>query len=422
MHSSARRALRAVLASCAGAAMTAAALQGTAAAAPQDTAPPAQPPAQDPFYRPPSPLPAGQPGDVIRSRSSLFTVDPIGHSPYGGVKSWQVLYRSQTVAGAPTAVSGTVLVPDKPWQGTGKRPLVSYAVGTRGLGDSCAPSYTLTQGLDYEELFIIDALNQGWAVAVTDMEGLGTPGQHTYEVGRSQGMAVLNMARAAERLPDAGLAGAPVAIKGYSQGGTSAGWAAELAASYAPDLDLKGVAAGGVPADLRAVAASLDGGPFVALMFMAAVGYDAAYPELKLDGYLNDNGRALLAKAEDMCLVSVDGPLTVLQTAFKKIGDYTTSNPLDTPQWQARLDENKLGSTAPNVPVFQAQALLDEIIPAKQAETLDHDWCARGANVTYKSYPLAEHATGLLESEGDMMSFLADRFAGKPVQGTCSAK
>ncbi|MDL4817779.1 lipase family protein [Actinomadura opuntiae] len=422
MHSSVRRGLRAVLASCVGAAMTAAALQGTAAAAPQDAPAPAQPPAQDPFYRPPSPLPAGQPGDVIRSRPSLFTVDPIGHSPYGGVKSWQVLYRSQTAAGAPTAVSGTVLVPDKPWTGAGKRPVVSYAVGTRGLGDACAPSYTLTQGLDYEELFVIDALNQGWAVALTDMEGLGTPGQHTYEVGRSQGMAVLNMARAAERLPDAGLAGAPVAIKGYSQGGTSAGWAAELARSYAPDLDLKGVAAGGVPADLRAVAASLDGSPFVALMFMAAVGYDAAYPELKLDGYLNDNGRALLAKAKDMCLVSFDGPATVLETAFKKISDYTTTNPLNTPQWQARLDENKLGSTAPSVPVFQGQALLDEIIPAKQAETLDRDWCAKGANVTYKSYPIAEHATGMLESEGDMMAFLADRFAGKPVQGNCPAK
>ncbi|MEV4670693.1 lipase family protein [Actinomadura sp. NPDC049382] len=412
-----RRVLRTVAASCVGLAMAATALQGTAAAAPQDTSPPAE----DPFYTPPPPLPAGAPGDVIRSRPAVFSMDPIGRSPYEGVTSWQVLYRSETVQGAPTAVSGMVLVPTKAWTGPGKRPLVSYAVGTRGLGDACAPSYTLTQGMDYEMFFVADALSRGWAVAVTDMEGLGTPGQHTYEVGGSQGKAVLNMARAAQRLPDAGLGGSPVGLWGYSQGGTSSGWAAQLADSYAPELDIKGAFAGGVPADLLAVAKGLDGSPFVGLMFMAAVGYDTAYPELDLEKYLNDAGRELLKKAESLCLVSVDGIGTLAGTLFKKISDYTTSDPLATPEWRQRLDENKLGSTAPSVPVFQTQAVYDEIIPFAQADTLHKAWCAKGANLTWKTYTFAEHATGMLWSEPDAMAFLSDRFAGKPVTGNCAA-
>ncbi len=412
-----RRVLRTVAASCVGLAMAATALQGTAAAAPQDTSPPAE----DPFYTPPAPLPAGAPGDVIRSRPAVFSMDPIGRSPYEGVKSWQVLYRSETVQGAPTAVSGMVLVPTKAWTGPGKRPLVSYAVGTRGLGDACAPSYTLTQGMDYEMFFVADALSRGWAVAVTDMEGLGTPGQHTYEVGGSQGKAVLNMARAAQRLPDAGLGGSPVGLWGYSQGGTSSGWAAQLADSYAPELDIKGAFAGGVPADLLAVAKGLDGSPFVGLMFMAAVGYDTAYPELDLEKYLNDAGRELLKKAESLCLVSVDGIGTLAGTLFKKISDYTTSDPLATPEWRQRLDENKLGSAAPSVPVFQTQAVYDEIIPFAQADTLHKAWCAKGANLTWKTYTFAEHATGMLWSEPDAMAFLSDRFAGKPVTGNCAA-
>lgn len=412
-----RRVLRTVAASCVGLAMAATALQGTAAAAPQDS----RPPAEDPFYTPPAPLPAGAPGDVIRSRPAVFSMDPIGHSPYEGVTSWQVLYRSETVQGAPTAVSGMVLVPTKAWTGPGKRPLVSYAVGTRGLGDACAPSYTLTQGMDYEMFFVADALSRGWAVAVTDMEGLGTPGQHTYEVGGSQGKAVLNMARAAQRLPDAGLGGSPVGLWGYSQGGTSSGWAAQLADSYAPELDIKGAFAGGVPADLLAVAKGLDGSPFVGLMFMAAVGYDTAYPELDLEKYLNDAGRELLKKAESLCLVSVDGIGTLAGTLFKKISDYTTSDPLATPEWRQRLDENKLGSAAPSVPVFQTQAVYDEIIPFAQADTLHKAWCAKGANLTWKTYTFAEHATGMLWSEPDAMAFLSDRFAGKPVTGNCAA-
>lgn len=386
---------------------------GTAGAASTPT------PANDPFYTPPSPLPAGQPGDVIRSRPSVFTLDPFFKTPVTGVKAWQVLYRSTSATGAPIAVSGTVLVPTSRWL-IGRRPLVSYGVGTRGVGDQCAPSYTLSQGLDYEGLFIRDALSRGWAVAVTDMEGLGTPGAHTYEVGRSQGHAVLDIARAAQRLSGTGLSAlAPVGLWGYSQGGTSVGWAAELAPTYAPELKLKGVAASGVPADLTAVAEFLDGSPFVALALMAALGYDTAYPELDLEQYLNSEGQALLAKSRDMCLVSFDGIATVLQTAFTRIGDYTTTNPLTTPAWQARLGENKLGSGRPRVPVFQTHALFDEMVAFGQAATLRRDWCNRGVNVTWKAYPIAEHVLGMLQSEQDSLNFLGARFAGWPTWGNC---
>jgi Secretory lipase len=379
----------------------------------------AAPPGSDPFYQPPSPLPAGTHGDILRSRRSNFTLDPVLNLPVPLVNSWQVLYRSETATGAPIAVSGTVLVPALPWLGSTPRPLVTYAVGTRGLGDDCAPSYTLTRGTDYEGLFIQAALNRGWAVAITDMEGLGTPGQHTYEVGRSQGKAVLDVARAATRLSGTGLSGTtPVGVMGYSQGGTSAGWAAQLAPTYTPELRLRGVVAGGVPADLDAVAEFLDGQLAFAFALLAAVGYDAAYPDLQLAGYLNAEGQQLLTEMQNICLVSVDGVSGLLGTAFKRISDYTTSNPLDTPIWQARLRENRLGSVKPTVPVFQPHALLDEIVPLGQADQLHKDWCALGANVTWKTY-IAEHATGLVLSQPDSISFLADRFAGRATAGNC---
>lgn len=146
----------------------------------------------------------------------------------------------------------------------GKRPLVTFAVGTRGLGDTCAPSKTLANGTNYEAAIINSFLSRGWAVVVTDYQGLGTPGAHTYVVGRREGRSVLDAARAAQRLAGSGLdATTPVGVYGYSQGGGAAAWAAELAASYAPELDLKGVVEGGVPADLPAVASGLDGGPTV---------------------------------------------------------------------------------------------------------------------------------------------------------------
>lgn len=376
-------------------------------------------PDQDDFYQPPTPLPAGAPGDVIRSRPARFTLDPINRTPVAGVTSTQVLYRSTDATGQPMAVSGTVLVPSSPWIGPGTRPLVSWAVGTRGVGDACAPSYTLTQGADYEMLFIKAALDRGWAVAVSDYEGLGTPGQHTYVVGRSEGHAVLDIARAAQRLPGTGLsASTPVGLMGYSQGGGAAAWAAELATTYAPELQLKGTAAGGIPGDLTAVAEFVEGGPVVALALLASIGLDAAYPELDLEAYLNDDGRALMEEADDLCLVSVDGISTVFGTAFTSRMDYVDTDPLADPAWQARLAQNELGSTRPKGPVFQYHGLVDEMVPYAQAAQLRRTWCNRGATVTWAPLP-GEHVLGMVEGVVPALDWMSLRFAGIPAIGNC---
>ncbi|MEZ5180455.1 MAG: lipase family protein [Acidimicrobiales bacterium] len=376
-------------------------------------------PDQDAFYTPPSSLPSGN-GTVIRSRSTTFTVDPAFRSQLPGTKAWTMLYTSTTATGGRTAVSGTVIVPSTPWIGLGSRPVVSYAVGTRGLGDPCAPSYTLRHGTDYEGLFISAALARGWAVAITDYQGLGTPGTHTYVVGRAEGYAVLDAARAAQRISGTGLsASSPVGVLGYSQGGGAAAWAAQLQPSYAAELRLKGVAAGGVPADLTEVADGIDGTPFVALALMASIGLDTAYPELHLASYLNDRGRQLLADANSVCLVSFDGVKTLVGTAFHDIDDYVTTNPLQTTPWKARLAENRLGSTKPTAPVFQYHALFDEMVAYPQAAQLRKDWCAKGANVTWATFPVAEHVLGIVQGQVPALDFLSARFAGLPAVSNC---
>lgn len=373
------------------------------------------PPNKDPFYQPPALT--GRPGDVLRSRTSPF-VDVTG--PVQGSVSRQVLYQSTDALGKPMAVSGTVLLPMKAWMGTDSRPLITYAVGTRGLGDACAPSYTLSHGSDYEGGVIMSLLDRGWAVAITDYQGSGTPGLHTYMVGPAEGHAVLDMARAAQQLLSVELPKlTPVGIMGYSQGGGSAGWAAELAASYAPELNVKGVAMGGVPADLGATAEFLDGSPFVAFALMASLGIDAAYPELMLEMYLNDRGRELVMSGETACLASIDGIGTLGGTTLSRLDDYVTMNPLHTPAWQARLMEIKLGQRKPSVPLFQYHSALDEIVPFDQAAELRRTYCDKGVDVTWSVLP-AEHALGITFGPPLAADWLAERFAGTPTASNCS--
>jgi len=361
------------------------------------------------FYTVPA-SPSGAPGSIIKTAPSSFG----GSDNYTATA---VQYTSRTATGQPNAVTGTVIVPKAAWPGPGLRPLVTYAVGTQGIGDTCAPSKSIPGGTLYEQGSIQSLLDKGWAVAVTDYEKLGTPGDHTYIVAAAEAHAVLDAARAAINLPGSGLSAAtPVGISGYSQGGQAAAKAAEIEGSYAPELNVKGVAAGGVPSDLARLVPTLDGSVFFTLLGFSAIGLNSAYPELNLDSYLNDTGRQLLTTARSACVA--DG---ILQGGFQSIANLTTSNPLNTPAWQARIAEQKLGTVAPQVPVFQYHADADEIIPFDQGTSLRDAWCAKGAKVQFQELVLNEHALGVFTGQGPANQFLADRFNNVPFQPTCNA-
>lgn len=354
-----------------------------------------------------------QPGEVVSAAPAVFTLDPLLRVPVPGVRATRVLYRSSTVTGEPNTVSGTVLVPAAPHPGP--RPVVGYAVGTHGLGDDCAPSHQMSQGTETEALQISGLLAKGWAVAVTDYEGLGTPGQHTYMVGPSAGHAVLDVVRAAMRLPASGLsADAPVAVWGYSQGGAAAGWAAQLHPSYAPELRLAGVVAGGVPADVAAVARHLDGGAFFGFGVAAVIGLDTAFPELRLPDHLTATGRTLVAAHRDDCLIGLLPPF-----ALRSFDQLTSTNLLARQDWQAAFAHSRLGATAPTVPMLMQHGLLDEVIPYSIGTTLRDQYCAKGVTVEFQTYPFADHILGALVTAPAATAWLGDRFAGTPATTTC---
>ena len=358
------------------------------------------------FYTPPSPLPAGSPGDIIWSRAST--------SPVSSASAWQVLYLSTTALGQPTAVSGTVIVPAAAYPTA--RPLVAYAAGTQGWGDQCAPSAEIAAGNFDEEFAVNNLLSKGWAVVLTDYPGLGTPGDETYNAGIPEGYAVLDSLRAALNLRAAGLAAtAPLGIEGYSQGGGAADWAAQLQPSYAPGLRLSGVAAGGTPANLQAVAANINGTAWAAFLLGTAIGMNAAYPSLDLTQYLTPTGQAAWTKLDAQC--QVDALLTF---AGKRIEDYTIggSNPISTPAVQAVLNENNLGGIRPAVPLLQYHGLADEIIPWSVEATLHKQYCAAGVRAQLNGY-LADHVLTQVVAQSDVVNWLAARLAGVPTPANC---
>ncbi|MFC5826558.1 lipase family protein [Nonomuraea insulae] len=359
-----------------------------------------------------APARAATPGDVVSAQPTTVYLLP-GKLLEVPVNAWHLLYNSTSSTGALNTVSGTLLVPKSGYP-LGTRPIIGYAVGTHGLGDQCAPSVSMSQGREAELALVSLFLLKGYAVAMTDYEGLGTPGGHTYMAGVSQGHAVLDSIRAATRVSGAGLSNrASVGVMGYSQGGASAAWAGQLQPTYAPELRLRGVAAGGVPADLRAVARHLDGGPDFGLAAAAGVGLDAAYPELDLEADLNDRGRVLLADAADDCV----GDLSKL--AGLRFADLSPIDLLNQPKWVTRMTENRLGATAPRVPMFLYHARGDQIIPLSVGSTLRSEYCRAGVNVRWTALPAPDHVTGAIEGGPLAIEWLALRILGLPAFGNC---
>lgn len=364
-------------------------------------------PGDDSFYVPPSPLPSGAPGDIIRWRPSL------AGPRKATVNAWQVMYLSTNALGQPDAVTGTILVPKNANPATA--PIIGFGAGTQGPAFRCAPSTMINVGAFYEQPAVDDFLTSGYAVAITDYEGYQPNPTTTYMTGQSMGHAVIDSVRAAQRLAGTGLsANAKVVFRGYSQGGAAAMWAGEMKQAYAPELNLVGVVGGGVPADLTQVALALDGKSGFGLLVYALTGLDNAYPDLKLDSYLNDAGRAMVADMrQNACTMEL-----LLQYKNKKLIDYTTSSPVLTPPWLARVAQNKLGATAMGVPVFQYHGTNDELVDFSQDLALRNSYCKLGMQVTWKTYP-SDHITLVYTGNADSFAFIQDRIAAKPAGSNC---
>lgn len=404
-------ALVAALAVPAGVAASAASsTRATASAAVRAAAPDPGPPG-DAFYTPPSPLPAGSPGDVIRAR-------PAKAGPPTARRladAWQVMYLSTDANGRPNAVTGTVLVPKA--GDRAKAPIIGFGPGTEGPAFRCAPSKMIDAGAFYEQSALNEMLAAGYAVAAPDYEGYHAQPKTTYIVGKAMGSALIDAVRAAQRLSESGLSkDAKVVFRGYSQGGGAAMWAGQMQPSYGPELALAGVVGGGVPADIVSVALRLDGKPGFGFVLPALMGLHNAYPELPFDSELNDAGRAAVKKLEDGgCTLEL-----LLDYQNKRLKDFFVQSPLRGP-WLTRATENRLGQAPIKVPVLQYHSRADEIVNYNQASLLHDDYCALGMNVTWKPWESLSHITLVHRGNADAMAFIADRLAGKPATGDCPA-
>jgi pimeloyl-ACP methyl ester carboxylesterase len=366
---------------------------GTAASGPEGEA----------FYDPPADEVPGPPGSVIWTR-------PVA-AP-AGATGWMMLYRSTNEQGETVPVSAMVFVPAGPAPATG-RPLVAWAHGTTGIGDQCAPTRQYVAGSGSERLLAPAALQRGMAFVFTDYEGLGTPGVHTYLVGRSEGRAVLDSIRAARTVLDLP-ASTKAVVWGHSQGGGAALWAGELAPTYAPDANVVGVAAGAPAAELSSFASSAVAGPYLGFRLMTTAGYHAAYPELPLDAVVTAEGRAAVEAVSTQCVGESIPAFAEDDPARYFVPPGTAAS-----GWTDVIAANDPGSTKTTVPFFLYHGAQDTLVPPSVSEAVAAKYCANGVTVSRKVYPNTDHTSVIPAALADIAGYLGGRLTGQPAPSTC---
>lgn len=370
-------------------------------------------PDSDPFYAQPNPLPNVAPGTVLNSRSTTF-------SP-GGVPqpnpAWLIQYMTRDVNGRALAATAVVVSPMIP-SAAGVSPLVSYQFAYDSLGSPCVPSHTVTGSLANgnaaaETLEYLAGLQtQGWTMVFPDYEGPYS----AYGAGQLSGQATLDGIRAALSFKPLGLSTkTPVGMWGYSGGALATSWAASLQPTYAPELNIVGVASGGTPADVFGVVQTAQNGPFFNLIFSAIVGANRAYPELLPDSLLNDKGRRVIQAIKDGCVgATTDGSSAPSGT----LADYTTSkDPFNTPGALSVRPKVTLplAGHSPTANMYLYHEMLDELIPIAGTDALVDAWCAAGTPLSYFRSASGEHVAGAASGAPAAIAYLVGRFNAAPV-------
>ncbi len=272
----------------------------------------------------------------------------------------------------------------------------------------------MTYGHTGELALIEPLLRNGYAVASTDFEGLGTPGTHTFGVAISEAHAALDIVRAARQLSEAKLpANGPLGMFGYSIGGGGIGAAGEIASTYAPELKFTAGAFGGAPIDLLTVSRNIDGGPGSAMNFVAMAGFDAAYPELRLADYLNPLGKAVMPRVLGSCIEIIPA------LSFQWFGLYVKKDPRKDARWLARIAENRLGQRGIPFPTYYFHSLIDETEPYSQAKALREKYCGFKTNLRFVPVFGLDHIAAGPQWMPQAARWLMLRMQGNPDPGNC---
>lgn len=302
--------------------------------------------------------------------------------------------------------------------------MLSWAHGTTGVADACAPSLDTTTGLahsyvGFSTAFLDNWIREGYAVVQTDYEGLGTPGEHPYLNGVSAANTVSDIVIAARHLNKA--IGKRWIVAGHSQGGHATLFTAlqgdrhrgtELlgAISYAPGGVNVSQTVPYVANNLPGAAAAL---PFVPPL---VIGAEAAAPSVDADALVTDVFQPVIDAARQVCLGQLGAYTAGISPAdvFSPGADIAALTAYLATQEPERLP-------GLNQPTLILASTHDQLVAKAGVDLLVSRLCPNSPELSYRVYTGVDHRGVMTAGLADGLAYAAQLFAGAVPVGNCPA-
>ncbi len=350
------------------------------------------------FYDTPNPLPAGKPGELMRSeRFDEYDL------PYE-ISAVRILYHSRSPSGEDVAVSGVVLVPD----GTppaGRWPVIAWAHDFIGSARQCAPS--LLRNLNEGPLLSM-YVGLGYAVVASDYAGLGTSFPNVALDMRSNALDVIYSIPAARAaLPQLGT---KWVAAGYSQGGLAAVAVAEDGSEVGDPNYLGAIAISGV-AEAQETFERLARGPAHRMLVFLAQGIKTVFPKFRVEEMLTDKAIPLYQHIAHACEAS--------------LGPELAANEMLKPGWENNpyvkefFARNTPGRKPVHGPLLLISGEADSEAPSALTDTVVARLCKQKDRVLFIKYPGLKASAVIGESVSEQISWIGARFAGLPAPSNC---
>jgi pimeloyl-ACP methyl ester carboxylesterase len=215
-------------------------------------------------------------------------------------------------------------------------------------------------------------------------------------------------------MPDIG-AGGSVGIIGHSQGGGAALWSAQLAPTYAPELDVRGVIAAAPAAELAQISDWLVGPESGQRAWINALLLGSAWHtvyELPLDAIFDATNQDRANTLQSACPFDIPAPDQ----------QPLLTNPALLPGWRDEFTANTPGGAKSNAPILVIQGTADEQIPVDSTRTAVQRLCGAGDAVELRIVEGGSHGDALFAQEQLDLArdWMADRFAGKSASHGCA--
>jgi hypothetical protein len=364
---------------------------------------------------------AGAGAAKARKPGTVLSAKPLRHGlwiPGTTSRAFKLAYSTTDARGRRARSTGMVFLPrGRPPRGGW--PVISWAHGTSGLGDRCAPSRIGPALPRRDRPYLANWMREGYAIVASDYAGLGTPGLPAYLHGRSEAHNIVDIVKAGRafarrHLPRAARLARKWVVIGQSQGAGAAIYTARYATRFGGrGLDYRGAVGTGTPAYIEDVARAL--GPTFPTLSPGTTAYllyitaslRSVYPELGIDRLLSDSGKRYVKLAETRCVAAFEGDLEDVD-----VGGLFTGPLSGLPNFDRTVDRYMaMPESGFDRPFFMGHGFLDTDVPYSLTKVYVEHLQANDQPLTFKTYQGKDHSGALLASQKDTHPFVRRLFA-----------